>query len=82
MLTNLLPIATDVGDAKKIIGSTGYMIKGHTEETLKKELSKIIKIKHSLIQSMGRKARDRAYKLFSVEKMIRSYDNIFLEVKS
>ena len=57
MLTNLLPVATDVGDSKKIIGSTGFIIKGHTEETLKKELSKIIKIKHTLIQSMGRKSK-------------------------
>ena len=81
MLTNLLPIATEVGDAKKIIGNTGFTIKGHTEETLKKELSKIIKIKHTLIQNMGRKARDRAYKLFSVEKMIKSYDNIFSKMK-
>ena len=82
MLTNLLPIATDVGDSKKIIGSTGFIIKGHTEETLKKELSKILKIKHTLIQSMGKRARHRAYKLFSVEKMIKSYDNIFSKVKS
>ena len=82
MLTNLLPVATDVGDSKKIIGSTGFIIKGHSEETLKKELSKILKIKHTLIQSMGKKARHRAYKLFSVEKMIKSYDNIFSKVKS
>ena len=26
---------------------------------------------------MGRKARNRAHKLFAIEKMIRSYDNVF-----
>ena len=82
MLTNLMPVVTDVGDSKKIIGSTGFTIKGHNEETLKIELSKIITLKNSLITSMGRKARNRARKLFSVEKMIRSYDNMYLKVKS
>ena len=81
MLTNLLPVATDVGDAKKIIGNTGYMLSGYNEETLKKELSKIIKIKQTVIKNMGRKARDRAHKLFTVEKMIKSYENVFSKVK-
>ncbi len=81
MLTNLLPVATDIGDSKKIIGKTGFIIRGHNEEALKKELSKIIKIKNILIKSMGREARNRAHKLFSVEKMISSYDSTFSKVK-
>ena len=81
MLTNLFPVATDVGDAKKIIGSTGFILSDSDEETLKKELSKIIKLKKAFIKTMGRKARDRAHKLFALEKMIRSYDNVFSKVK-
>ena len=54
----------------------------HDEETLKKELSKIIKIKKAFIKTMGRKARNRAHKLFAIEKMIRSYDNVFSKVKT
>ena len=81
MLTSLLPVATDVGDAKKIIGNTGFIISGYNEEVLKKELLKIIKIKKKVIESMGRKSRDRAYKLFTVEKMIESYDSVFSKVK-
>jgi len=82
MLTNLLPIATNVGDAKKIIGSTGFILSGSDAETLSKELLKIIKIKKVLIRTMGRKARNRAHKLFAIGKMIRSYDNLFLKVKN
>ena len=81
MLTSLLPVATDVGDAKKIIGSTGFILSGYNEESLKIELSKIIKIKQIAIKTMGKKARDRAQKLFTVEKMIRSYDNVFSKIK-
>ena len=82
MLTNLLPVATDVGDAKKIIGSTGFIFSDSDVETLKKELLKIIKLKQAFIKMMGRKARNRALKLFAIEKMIRSYDNIFSKVKT
>ena len=81
MLTNLFPVATDVGDAKKIIGSTGFILSDSDEETLKKELSKIIKIKKVFFKTMGRKARNRAHRLFTVEKMIRAYDNVFSKVK-
>ena len=82
MLTNLFPVATDEGDAKKIIGSTGFILSGSDEETLKKELSSIIKIKQVFIKTLGRKARNRAHKLFTIGKMIRSYDNIFSKVKT
>ena len=82
MLTNLYPIATDVGDAKKIIGSTGFILSGSDEETLKKEFLKIIKVKQAFIKTMGRKARNRAHKLFAIGKMIRSYDNVFSKVKT
>ena len=82
MLTNLYPVATDVGDAKKIIGSTGFILSGSDEETLKKEFSKIIKIKQVFIKTMGRKARNRAHKLFAIPKMIKSYDNVFSKVKT
>ena len=81
MLTKLLPVATDVGDARKIIGSTGFILNGHSVEILQNELSKIMKIEKKTIESMGRKARNRAKKLFTVRNMVKSYDNIFLQVK-
>ena len=82
MLTKLYPVATDVGDAKKIIGNTGFILSGSDEETLKKEFSKIIKVKQAFIKTMGRKARNRAHKLFAIPKMIKSYDNVFSKVKT
>ena len=81
MLTSLYPVATDVGDAKKIIGNTGFILSGSDEETLKKEFLKIIKIKKVFIKTMGRKARNRAMKLFTVSNMIKSYDRVFSQVK-
>ncbi len=82
MLTKLYPVATDVGDAKKIIGNTGFILSGSDEETLKKEFLKIIKVKQAFIKTMGRKARNRAHKLFAIPKMIKSYDNVFSKVKT
>ena len=82
MLTNLLPVATEVGDSRNIIGGTGFIISGSNEEIIKNELSRIIKIKKIVIKNMGSKARSRAEKLFTVEKMIKSYNSIFSKVKS
>ena len=81
MLTNLLPVATDIGDAKKIIGKTGFIIRGHNVESLENNLLKIINLKKNVIKNMGKKARFRAYKLFTVDNMIKSYNIIYNKVK-
>ena len=81
MLTNLLPVATDIGDAKKIIGKTGFIIKGHNIESLENNLLKIINLKKNVIKNMGKKARFRASKIFTVENMVKSYESIYIKVK-
>ena len=81
MLTNLLPVATDIGDAKKIIGKTGFIIKDHNVESIENNLLKIINLKKNVIKNMGKKARLRAKKLFTLESMVKSYDTIYSKVK-
>ena len=81
MLTNLIPVATDIGDAKNIIGKTGFIIKGYNVESLENNLLKIINLKKDVIKIMGKKARFRANKLFTVENMVKSYDIIYSKVK-
>ena len=81
MLTNLLPVATDIGDAKKIIGKTGFIIKDHNVESLENNLLKIINLKKNVIKNMGKKARFRANKLFTVDNMVKSYEIIYNKVK-
>jgi glycosyltransferase involved in cell wall biosynthesis len=80
MLTNLLPVATDVGDSKKIIGNTGYIIESSNIETIQNKLLKIINLKNLHIKNLANKSRNRASKMFSVNKMIQSYNNIYTEV--
>ena len=50
MLTGLLPVATDVGDAKNIISNTGYIIKGSTVSVLKK-LIKLSSLKKPILKN-------------------------------
>ena len=40
-----------------------------------------MKVEKKTIESMGRKARNRAMKLFTVSNMIKSYDRVFSQVK-
>ena len=51
MLTGLLPVATDVGDAKNIISNTGYIIKGSTVSVLKKKLIKLSSLKKPILKN-------------------------------
>ncbi len=81
MLTKLLPVATDVGDAKKIIGKTGFIIKGHNVKSLESNLLKIISLKKNVIRGMGKKARFRANNLFTLKNMVKAYDTIYNRVK-
>ncbi len=80
MLTNLLPISTDIGDAKKIIGHTGFLMKGSSSKIIADQLQKIVFLKRSFIKKNGTKARQRAYANFSVKKMINSYYSIYKKV--
>ncbi len=82
MLTNLLPVATDIGDAKKIIGNTGYIIEDASQNMIKNKLLEIAKLKKSMVKDLGLKARIKACKTFSVDKMINSYNHIYKKVIS
>ncbi|MAJ24215.1 MAG: hypothetical protein CMP36_01750 [Rickettsiales bacterium] len=80
MLSNLLPVATDVGDAKKIICNTGYLIEEVSSLGIGSKLEEIGCLKMQLIKSYGLKARKRAESMFSIRKMVRSYNSIYKKV--
>ncbi len=77
MLSELYPIATNVGDAKTIIGKTGLIIPKAEEKYFIQVLKKIAKTKKNIIFNSGRASRKRAKELFSSVKMKNSYENLY-----
>jgi glycosyltransferase involved in cell wall biosynthesis len=80
MLTNLVPVSFNVGDSKKIIDNTGFMIEEINEVGLLKALYKISKSKKTILNQLGKKARLRAYKNFTPKIMTDSYYNLYCKV--
>ncbi len=80
MLTELVPIATNIGDAKKIVGDAGYIASNTNVSGLKKVLSKVVKKGNKIIKAEGIKAKKRANKIFTINLMVESYNRIYKEV--
>ena len=80
MLTGLLPTATDVGDSKYIIGDTGFLIRKSDYGSIKKILLKLSNLKKNTLLIKRKKAKYRAKKLFSPEKMLKKYSDIYDEI--
>ncbi|MDA9558985.1 glycosyltransferase [Alphaproteobacteria bacterium] len=80
MLTNLVPVSSNVGDCKKIINNTGFMIEEINEVGLLKVLYKISNSDKSYLNQLGKKARLRAYKNFTPKIMTDSYYNLYCKV--
>jgi glycosyltransferase involved in cell wall biosynthesis len=80
MLTNLVPVSSNVGDCKKIINNTGFIIEEINEVGLLKVLYKISNSDKSYLNQLGKKARLRAYKTFTPKIMTDSYYNLYCKV--
>jgi glycosyltransferase involved in cell wall biosynthesis len=80
MLTNLVPVSFNVGDSKKIINNTGFIIEEINEVGLLKVLHKISNSNKTILNQLGKKARLRAYKNFTPKIMTEAYYNLYCKV--
>ncbi len=80
MASGLIPISTNVGDARKIIGSTGEVISVMNKDELYRAIIKVITYKNKKLLLKKEEARSRIIEKYSKEKMILSYKNIYNSV--
>ena len=76
MLCKLLPVATNVGDAKKIISDTGFISKNYSSQEIAKSLEEALNLNKKDISVKKEKARTRILKKYSIKKMSLLYNNI------
>ena len=73
-------VVTDVGDAARIVGETGYVVPKQNPKILAEMIIKMIEIgKEERIQ-LGIRARKRMEENYSLPKMIMKYENLYLEI--
>ena len=77
MASGLIPISTNVGDARKIIGNTGEVISPMNKDKLYRAIRKVMSYKGQELLLKKEEARSRIIEKYSKEKMILSYKNIY-----
>ncbi len=70
-------ISTDVGESKKIIGNTGWIVKTENSEEIAKCIYKVYR-KKTLLKEKSKLARDRVLNLFTLEKMHKKYRSLYI----
>lgn len=81
MASGLPVVATDVGGAREAIddGRTGFVVPAHDPEALAERVGRLL-ADPSLGQRMGRAGRERAVREFSLQAMVRRYDDLYREL--
>ena len=77
MLYEVPCISTDVGDARRIIGNTGWVVPPSDSPSLATALSSALSLTDSQLRQLGRKARERIQEEFSLKKMVDQYASLY-----
>ena len=82
MATEVPCIATDVGDSRLILGSTGEVVPPGDVGALTAALARLVALPAEERARLGRLGRDRVVALFSLQKMGDAYERLYLSVTS
>ena len=77
MASGLIPVATDVGDSRLIVGSTGYVVAPGDVDALTNAVSAIASLPEAERRSRGALARSAIVENFTLAKAVDAYDRIY-----
>jgi glycosyltransferase involved in cell wall biosynthesis len=73
-------VSTDVGDARIIIGDTGFVVPSSNPKELAAGIRKMISLGKAHISELGQKARQRIEENYSLSTMVDKYENLYNEM--
>jgi glycosyltransferase involved in cell wall biosynthesis len=73
-------VATDVGDIKKMIGESGFVVPRHNPEVLSAAWAKMLSLTKQEKLTLGQRARIRIAENYSLEKVIDEYGDLYLGI--
>jgi glycosyltransferase involved in cell wall biosynthesis len=79
MACELPCVVTDVGDAARLVGETGIVVPPRDPARLAEAIHTMLAAPQELRRTRGRQARARIESSFSIERMIHSYQNLYLD---
>jgi glycosyltransferase involved in cell wall biosynthesis len=77
MSCGLIPIATDVGDARLIVGDTGYVVPHGDMTELAAALNKVASTPPAERRSQGLRARDRILENYTLRRAVDHYARLY-----
>lgn len=82
MATGLVPVATDVGDAARIVGDTGSLVKPNDPLALAHALNELVRVPRCELQRRGSLARTRIKNEFDINRMIERFMDLYDSVST
>ena len=70
-------VVTNVGDSAIIVKDTGFVVPPKNPEALAEAIIKMIELSEEKRRELGKKARDRIGQNFSIEKVVKEYENLY-----
>jgi glycosyltransferase involved in cell wall biosynthesis len=75
-------VVTDVGDAALIVGNTGIVVPARDPQAMAQAWGRLIDAGEETRREMGRAARRRIEQHYSLERIVRSYEDLYLSLGS
>lgn len=73
-------VTTDVGDSAYIVGDTGLVVPPGNPQLLGEAILTFLKYPESHRKKLGQLARERVENYFSLDLIVRKYENVYLEL--
>jgi glycosyltransferase involved in cell wall biosynthesis len=82
MSCGLVPIATDVGDARRIVGNCGYVIPPGDAEALVRAMNLVASLTSAEREAMGVQVRNHIVERFDLNRAVSEYEQLYLSLAS
>jgi glycosyltransferase involved in cell wall biosynthesis len=73
-------VATDVGDARSLLGEGGLVVRPNDPEALAGGMFEILSLPSEKRRALGELARERIKRMFSIQEVARRYETLYLEL--
>ncbi|MBX9829366.1 MAG: glycosyltransferase [Xanthobacteraceae bacterium] len=80
MSSGLVPVATDVGDARPIVGETGHVVAPRDVRSLASAIRETAALTPAERTALGRRARARIEEKFSLQRSVDAYEHLYCAV--
>jgi glycosyltransferase involved in cell wall biosynthesis len=70
-------IVTDVGDCEYLVGDTGRVVPPRNATALADSILEVISLRDDIRAELGKRARERIVKEFSIERVVRQYTDLY-----